>query len=499
MTFIDTPGHAAFSKMRLRGTQVADIVVLVIAADAGIQDQTLEVIKNIQETDVPFVVAINKCDLDNADPEKIIEELSTHGIIVEDRGGDVQSVQISAKTGMGVDKLIEALQMQSEFDNDHLFVDEKATAEAYILDVFKEKGLGVSATALVYTGTLKTGNVFVCGTTWGKVKSIHNRAGESLKEGKPSVPLNIVGFKGDIPSPGDELIVVPKEKFAQEVVNYRKKILSTVGQDEMIKEREQTFKQETEELLNAAKTKDLDEIRELLDERRQAKHFVEQDDTDKTINVIIKADVPGSIEGLESALSEIPAEEYGFSIRILTAKIGPVSETDVETARDTNAYLVSFNQKVPHPVQVFARSLNQSVNKVNIIYTVVDEVAAILESKLPKSEKHITVGQAKVNAVFTLNKHKKKKKKNIAGCSVTDGTITRSSKVLGNIIRDGEVIFTGPVESLQHHKDAVNEVKKGQECGIRIAEFEDYLENDVIELFETQLVPTKLNWNSLGN
>ena len=352
MTFIDTPGHAAFSKMRLRGTQVADIVILVIAADSGIQDQTEEVIRNIQETAVPFIVALNKCDKDNANPDKVIEQLLTRGIVVEEKGGNIQCARISAKEGEGIEELIQCLQIQSEFDNEHLFVNQKAAAEAYILDVFKEKGHGVCANALVYTGTLKPGDVFVCGTTWGKVKSIIGHDNKSLPTGLPSIPINIVGFKGeDLPQPGDELIVVPKEKFAQEVVNYRKQMNSTEGQEDLITNRVQTLNDERRRMLLAAR-EGLDQVRDFLEETKSARHFNEEHDNEKTINVIIRADVPGSIEGLESAISEIPAERFGFDIEIMSAKIGPLSEADVDAAKSANAYLLSFNQKTPHSARV---------------------------------------------------------------------------------------------------------------------------------------------------
>lgn len=195
MTFIDTPGHAAFSKMRLRGAQVADVVILVIAADAGIQDQTIEVIENIKKTEVPFVIALNKCDRDNANPKQIMDQLTSHDILVEQKGGSIQCVEISARDGKNIEELIQCVQLQSEFSDENLYVDYTAPAEAYVLDVFKDKGFGVSATCVVYAGTLRPGDVFVCGNTWGKVKMITSET-NNLESGEPSIPINITGFKG---------------------------------------------------------------------------------------------------------------------------------------------------------------------------------------------------------------------------------------------------------------------------------------------------------------
>ena len=218
-----------------------------------------------------------------------------------------------------------------------------------------------------------------------------------------------------------------------------------------------------------------------------------------TINVIIKADVPGSIEGLESAIAEIPAENYGFKVCVMYAKIGLISEADVDAAKSSGAYLLSFNQKVPHPVQVYARQECLEIQRSDIIYSVVDELVALVEERLPKTEKHVTVGRAAVQTSFVLFKHKKKKRKTVAGCVVENGTVSRSAKVLGRLIRDGETLFVGPIDSLQHHKDSVNEVKKGQECGIRIADWDEYKPEDVIEIFETHFVKTEINWKYTKN
>lgn len=310
--------------------------------------------------------------------------------------------------------------------------------------------------------------------------------------------LTLFYFLGGLPAPGQEIIVVESEKFAQEVVGYRRLQKTMEGQGERIKLRKEREQKYNEDLLEVAKI-GVEEVKKFMEEHKKSKHFVEELDPEKTQNILIKADVPGSIEGLESAISEIPAENFDFKLNVISAAIGPLSEADVDAAKSSKAYLLSFNQKIPNNVLTYARDQCQAIAYHNIIYSVIDDLVEIIENRLPPTEKHVVKGRAIVLQTFVLSKNQKKKRKVIAGCSVDSGYVSKSSKFLARVFRDGEEIFVGPIESLFKHKDSVSEVKKGSECGIRIAEFDDYQEGDIIEAFETISTKTELKWKYTKN
>lgn len=493
LTFIDTPGHAAFSKMRERGTKVADIVIVVIAADAGVQDQTDEVLQFVQEFDVPYIIAINKIDKDNANVKQIHTQLLKRDISVEQVGGEIPCIEISAKNSIGIDTLIETIFMVCEFNDANLYADANAAAEAHVIDVYKDKGKGVAACLLIYAGTLNINDFFVCGLTYGKVKNIFDK-NDMLEQGFPSKPINITGFKGkNLPVPGDQLLVVKTEEEAIAAAEIREFRAKSTGQEDIIKDKEMEKIRFRQDLIENA-SKGFAAYKEWVKEKKQSSHMCEELDTVNTVYVILKADVPGSIEGLESSLSEIPSEKFGIKVVLISRGIGALSETDIDYAKLTKGYLVAFNISVNAAITTYARAAQVEIHKANIIYSVVDEVVKVVESRLPPTKSEIVIGRAEVKQVFTLNSHRKRLRKSIAGCTVEIGSIFRSSKYVAKLSRDGKALFTGPIESLKHFSEDVNEVKKGKECGIRIEGWDDYQEGDDIEVIEYKYHPASLNW-----
>ena len=437
LTFIDTPGHAAFTEMRARGSKLTDIVVLVVAADDGVKPQTVESIKHAKAAKVPIVVAINKCDLPDADPQKIKNQLLEHELIAEDLSGDTLMVEISAKTKMNLDKLIESIILQAEILDLKTDYDSKATG--IVLESKIDIGRGPVANIIVTTGTIRKGDFFVSGLRWGKVRAIVNDKGKIIDSALPSTPVEILGINGAAKS-GDDFIVLETEKEA--------KILS------------ESRAQESKESKNP------------LSFATQESAF--SDKSSEELNLIIKSDVHGSSEAIKNAISQIKHDEV--KPKIILADIGMVTETDVTLAKASNAVLIAFNVKPSKEAKKLAENENIKIISYNIIYEVLDFIKKKMSGLLtPDIEEKIT-GTAQILEIFKVSGAGK-----VAGSKITDGEISSSSNV--RIIRDGSIIFTGKIGSIFREKNQVKQVNNGQECGITLKDYMDFQKNDTIEAF----------------
>ena len=437
LTFIDTPGHAAFTEMRARGSKLTDIVVLVVAADDGVKPQTVESIKHAKAAKVPIVVAINKCDLPDADPQKIKNQLLEHELIAEDLSGDTLMVEISAKTKMNLDKLIESIILQAEILDLKTDYDSKATG--IVLESKIDIGRGPVANIIVTTGTIRKGDFFVSGLRWGKVRAIVNDKGKIIDSALPSTPVEILGINGAAKS-GDDFIVLETEKEA--------KILS------------ESRAQESKESKNP------------LSFATQESAF--SDKSSEELNLIIKSDVHGSSEAIKNAISQIKHDEV--KPKIILADIGMVTETDVTLAKASNAVLIAFNVKPSKEAKKLAENENIKIISYNIIYEVLDFIKKKMSGLLtPDIEEKIT-GTAQILEIFKVSGAGK-----VAGSKITDGEISSNSNV--RIIRDGSIIFTGKIGSIFREKNQVKQVNNGQECGITLKDYMDFQKNDTIEAF----------------
>tara|TARA_B100001063_G_scaffold245064_1_gene279582 strand:- start:120 stop:2333 length:2214 start_codon:yes stop_codon:yes gene_type:complete len=437
LTFIDTPGHAAFTEMRARGSKLTDVVVLVVAADDGVKPQTVESIKHAKAANVPIVVAINKCDLPEADPQKIKNQLLEHELIAEDLSGDTLMVEISAKTKLNLDKLVEAIVLQAEILD--LKTDFESKATGIVLESKIDVGRGPVATIIVTTGTLKKGDFFVSGLKWGKVRAIINDKGQSNNEASPSTPVEILGINGAAKA-GDDFIVLDNEKEAKTLSENRA--------------------QESKEGKNPLT-------------------FATQDSafSDKSVeelNLIIKSDVHGSSEAIKNAISQIKNDEV--KPKIILADIGMVTETDVTLAKASNAVLIAFNVKPSKEAKKLAENEKIKISSFNIIYEVLDFIKQRMSGLLSPDIQETITGTAQILEIFKVSGAGK-----VAGSKVTNGEINSSSDL--RIIRDGVIIFTGKVGSLFREKNQVKQVSNGQECGITVKDYVDFQKNDTLEAF----------------
>ena len=437
LTFIDTPGHAAFTEMRARGSKLTDIVVLVVAADDGVKPQTVESIKHAKAANVPIVVAINKCDLPEADPQKIKNQLLEHELIAEDLSGETLMVEISAKTKMNLDKLIEAIILQAEILDLKTDFDTKATG--IVLESEIDVGRGPVATIIVTTGTLKKGDFFVSGLKWGKVRAIINDKGKNINEAPPSTPVEILGINGAAKA-GDDFIVLDSEKEAKTLSENR-----------------------------AQESKD---IKNPLSFATQESAF--SDKLTEELNLIIKSDVHGSSEAIKNAISQIKHEEV--KPKIILADIGMVTETDVTLAKASNAVLIAFNVKPSKEAKKLAENENIKISSYNIIYEVLDYIKQQMSGLLSPDVEETIIGNAQILEIFKVSGAGK-----VAGCKITEGEITSNSDV--RLIRDGTIIHTGKIGTIFKEKNQVKQVSNGQECGITIKEYMDFQKNDIIEAF----------------
>jgi len=451
ITFIDTPGHEAFTAMRARGAKVTDIVVLVVAADDGIMPQTVEAIKHAKAADVPIIVAINKMDKPGANPARVKTDLLSHEVVVEDMGGEVLAIEVSATQKTNLDKLEEAIMLQAELLD--LKANPNRAAEGAIIEAKMEKGVGSVGTVLVQRGTLHVGDIFVAGAEWGRVRVLINEHGKQVKSAMPSAPVEVVGF-GGTPAAGDDFVVVNDEAKAREVSEFRrrkireKEHVSSVGGSTM----EQMFAK-----IKAGESTEL--------------------------SVIVKADVQGSAEALNGTLGKIGTEKV--RVKVLHSAVGPINESDVTLAKTNGAVIIGFNVRANAQARETAKRDNVDIRYYSIIYEVSDDMKQVLTGMLAPTFKEAFIGYAEVREVFNITKVGK-----VAGCRVTQGVIKRGCKV--RLLRDNTVIHEGDLSQLKRFKDDVKEVREGYECGMGLASYQDIQVGDMIECFEMERVASTL-------
>jgi len=450
ITFLDTPGHAAFTAMRARGAKVTDIVVLVVAADDGVMPQTVEAIAHARAAKVPIIVAVNKIDKGDANPTRVKTELLQHEIQVEDMGGDVQAVEVSATKGLNLDKLEEAILLQAEILD--LKANPNRSAEGAVVEAKLDKGRGPVATVLVQRGTLKVGDIVVAGAEWGRVRLLANERGETVKSAGPATPIEVLGLSAP-PDAGDEMVVVDSEARAREVVEYRAR-----------KRRE---------------ARQATQSRQTLDQLLKTREAGEK----KLLPIVLKADVQGSAEALQGALQKLDTDEVG--VQILQAGVGGITESDVILAHASGAAVIGFNVRANATARERAKRDGVELRYYNIIYNVVDDVKAALSGLLAPETREKFLGNAEILEVFTITKVGK-----VAGCKVTEGVVRRGAKV--RLIRDNVVIHEGELSTLKRFKDEVKEVQAGQECGMAFANYQDMQKGDVIECFEVETIQRAL-------
>ena len=450
VTFIDTPGHEAFTSMRARGAQVTDIIILVVAADDGVMAQTREAIDHARAAKVPLIVAVNKIDKPGANPDRVKTELSELGLVPEDWGGDTIFVNISAKKKTGIDELLELMILQSEVLE--LKADPKRPARGHVIESRLDKGRGPVATVIVQEGTLKVGDALVCGLHYGKVRAMINDRGEKVQEAGPSTPVEIQGLSG-VPEAGNEFIVLPNEKKAREVAEYRQR-----------KAREAELAKTTRASL------------ENLFEKIQQEKL-------KTLHLIIKADVQGSLEALSDALRKLSTDK--IKIDIVRGGIGAITESDVLLASASDAIIIGFNVKPTPKAKQLAEQEHVEIRFYDVIYHALEEIKSAMVGMLEPVYKEVALGKAEVRETFRISKVG-----TIAGCYVTEGVIRRNAQC--RLLRDNVVVYTGKIASLRRFKDDVKEVQSGYECGIGLENFNDIKVGDVIEAYEMEEVAPDL-------
>lgn len=445
ITFLDTPGHAAFTEMRARGANVTDIVVLVVAANDSIMPQTIEAISHAKAANAPMIVAINKIDLPDANPMKVKQDLLQHDVQVEEMGGDVLCVELSAKKKINLDKLEETILLQAEVLN--LRANPNRAAVGAVVESKMEQGRGSVATVLIQKGTLNIGDIFVVGSEWGRVRALLDDKGQQIKTAIPGQPVEVLGLSGT-PDAGDQFTVVDTEAKAREIVAYRLR---------KKKEKEAAIVTGTsfEQLLAQAR------------------------DNKKELPIIIKADVHGSVEAIAGSLSKMVEDNTEVAVRVLHTGVGAITESDITLAKASGAYLVGFNVRANAQARDMAKRDKVDIRYYNIIYNIIDDVKGILGGLLSPLVREEYLGQAEIRQVFNITKVGK-----IGGCMVTTGMVKRGAKV--RLLRDDVVIHEGTLKTLKRFKDEVKEVKEGMECGMAFENYDDIRENDIIECFEVK-------------
>lgn len=452
ITFIDTPGHAAFTEMRARGTNVTDIVILVVAADDGVKDQTIEAIHHAKAANVPIIIAINKIDKPEANPEQVRNTLMQHDIFLEKVGGDILDVEVSAKTGLNLDKLEETILLQAEILE--LKANPNRTAEGVVIESKLERGRGVVSTILVQKGTLKVGDIFVAGAEYGRVRALIDDRGHQVDFAGPSEPIEVLGFNG-APMAGDDFVVVESENRAREISEFRqRRVREAKGAISARGTMEQMFSKISEE----------GEVREL--------------------PIIIKSDVQGSMEAISGSLSKLSTEEV--KVNILHQAIGEITESDVTLAKASNAMIIGFNVRANPQARETARQDSIEIRYYSIIYDVVDDIKASLGGLLAPTLREKYLGKAEIRNVFSISKIGK-----IAGCMVSEGIVKRGNKV--RLLRDNIVIHEGSLKTLKRFKDEVKEVREGYECGMAFENYNDIKEGDIIECYEIEEISRTLD------
>jgi translation initiation factor IF-2 len=452
ITFLDTPGHAAFTSMRARGAQATDVAILVVAADDSVMPQTIESINHIKAAGVPMIVAINKIDKPDADAQKVRTELLQHEVFVESMGGEVQDVEVSALKGTNLDGLLEAILLQAELLE--LKANPDRSAEGVVIEAKLDKGRGAVATVLVQAGTLKTGDIVVAGDEWGRVRAIINDRGEQLKEAEPSLPVEILGLNGT-PQAGDRVAVVENEARAREISEYRQRVSR-----EKAVARQAGSRGSLEQMMAQAANKELAEF-----------------------PLVIKADVQGSVEAIIGALEKLGTEEV--QARIVHAAAGGITETDVSLAESTDAAIMAFNVRANKQAREAAEASGVEIRYYNIIYNLLDDVKAAMSGLLSPERRETFLGNAEIKEVFNISKVGR-----VAGCQVTEGKVERGAGV--RLIRDSVVIHEGKLKTLKRFKDEVAEVPVGQECGMAFENYEDIRAGDVIECFRVEEIARSL-------
>jgi translation initiation factor IF-2 len=448
-TFIDTPGHAAFTAMRARGAKVTDIVVLVVAADDGVMPQTVEAVQHARAAGAPLVVAINKIDRPDADPDRVKQELANHDVITEEWGGDTQFVNVSAKTGEGIDNLIEAILLQAEMME--IKASPEGPARGVVIESRLDKGRGPVATVLVQSGTLHKGDILLSGVETGRVRAMLTEAGREIAEAGPSTPVEIIGLSGT-PNAGDEAIVVSDERKAREIAEFRQS-----------KEREAKLaRQQSAKLENMFNEMEEGEI--------------------GILNLVVKADMQGSAEALSDALAKLSTSKA--KVKIVASGVGGINETDVNLAVASNAIIIGFNVRADATARRSIAEKGIDLHYYGVIYDAIDEVKRALTGMLEPEYRESIIGLARVDDVFRSPKFGA-----IAGCLVVEGVIRRNSPI--RVLRDNIVIFEGQLESLRRFKEDIQEVRAGTECGIGVKDYKDVKVGDQIEVYErVKIEPT---------
>ncbi|MCH1623742.1 translation initiation factor IF-2 [Fredinandcohnia quinoae] len=449
ITFLDTPGHAAFTTMRARGAQITDITILVVAADDGVMPQTVEAINHAKAAEVPIIVAVNKIDKPTANPDRVMQELTEHGLVPEAWGGDTIFVPLSALTGEGIDSLLEMILLVGEVEE--YKANPKRLATGTVIEAQLDKGRGSVATLLVQNGTLRVGDPIVVGSTFGRVRAMVNDLGRRVKEAGPSTPVEITGLN-DVPQAGDQFMVFEDEKKARQVGEAR-------ASKQLVEQRGDKVKVSLEDLFEHIKQGEM-----------------------KEINLIVKADVQGSVEALAASLQKIDVE--GVKVKIIHTGVGAITESDITLASASNAIVIGFNVRPDVNAKRTAEAEDIDIRLHRIIYKAIEEIESAMKGMLDPEFEEKVIGQAEVRTTFKVSKIG-----TIAGSYVTDGKITRDSGI--RLIRDGVVIFEGEIDTLKRFKDDVKEVAQNYECGITITKFNDIKEGDIIEAFIMQEIDRK--------
>ena len=448
ITFIDTPGHAAFTEMRARGANVTDVVVLVVAANDGIMPQTVEAIQHAKAAKVPIIVAINKIDLPDAKPERVRQELLQHELVVEELGGDILAVEVSAKAKRGLERLEEAILLQAEILE--LRANPDRPAMGAVIEAKLERGRGSVATVLVQRGTLKVGDIFVAGSEWGRVRALINDRGQQVDEAGPSVPVEVLGLNGT-PMAGDDFAVLESEARAREIIEFRQR-----------KKRDAQVKATARGTLEQMFTRI-------------------QEGEAKELPIVLKGDVQGSIEAIVGALEKLAGTNTEVKVRVLSSGVGAINESDVTLANASKALIIGFNVRANPQAREMARRDTIEIRYYSVIYNVIDDVRAALVGMLSPSLRERFLGNAAILEVFNITKVGK-----VAGCRVTEGIVKRGAGV--RLLRDNVVIHTGSLKTLKRFKDEVKEVREGYECGMAFENYDNILAGDVIEAFEMEEV-----------
>jgi translation initiation factor IF-2 len=449
LTFLDTPGHEAFTAMRARGANVTDIAVIVIAADDGIMPQTKEAIQHARAAKTKIMVALNKIDTPGAQPDRVKKQLQEIGLVPEDWGGDTIVCPVSATKGTGIEDFLELLILQAELLE--LKADYKVPARGVVIESRIDVGKGPNATVIVQHGTLRTGDAFVCGPYWGKVKAMLNDLGQQVKQAGPSTPVQILGFSG-APNPGEEFTVMRNEREARQLAEERQASARL-------------------NKLSAARPVTLEGLFDSI-----------ADGQKKTLNIILKADVQGSLEAITASLKKIPSTKV--DLNIVAANVGPISVNDVLLAKASEAVIIGFGIKVDNAANAEAKKQQVQIKLYSIIYELIDQVKEAMVGLLDPELRESSIGKATVKKVFALSKFP------VAGCVVEQGRIIRSGRA--RVIRRGQSVYDGAIQTLKRFQDEVNEVRAGMECGIRLGNFDDYMENDTIECYLLEKVPQTL-------